>query len=218
MDKPIDVIDQTALDIGRSADILLYTIEGLFERFIRTSPNLQGLHSFNAAADAVLANTMEIVLGKLSQGALSLEQSLSAPERDLFRQHDARDELHGDAQNAFWGAFQQIRIAYVKRMREMITVKALSAGIPNAQVMNRAARRWNLSDFAYLTGRRLLMDRYNEAKIGNMVNNGYTRFIMDTENKDLINLDFAISEYPDIAKEYFHPRATNLVGEPYVST
>lgn len=219
MRKPIDLIDSTAQQIGRSLDIVVYAIDGLFEKYARENPTPQGLAQFYRAAGDIMTTALQGLMVKLTDGQHALEQTLSASERAIFDSQDDAAIRFGDAQDTFWGAFQQVRAQYVKRLREIIVARAFGLDTYNANphVMTRNGRRWNFADYTYLTTRRILIDRYNEAKIAYIASLGAQYFTMDTEDPDLANKAFKVSDYPDIAEEYFHPRTQNLVGEAHVS-
>lgn len=220
MDKAIDVIDQTALEIARSLDIVVYAVDGLFEKYVRENPTTQGLGQFYRAAGQIMVQALDTTMTKMTAAYTSLERTLSASERIQFEALDDSELRYGEARESFWGAFQQVRAQYVKRMREIIAAHAFGTDTFNAnpKVMSRNGRRWNFSDYAYLTARRILIDRYNEAKISYIVSIGATGFYMDTNNEELAKQVFSVSNYPDIAAEFFHPRTSNLVGDAHVTT
>lgn len=214
--KPIERIEAVAQEVGRTVELFGYALDGLFEQSVRGNPSVQGIQLFYQQAGGMMEEFTHQALNKIAHGHEALEASLSDSERTFLAEHTSSDLERSDAVEAFWGAMQQVRAQYTKRLREIIAARAFGTDTYNAdpKVMTRSGRRWNFVEYGYLTARRLLVDRYNEIKIGYIVSIGGDSFVLDDGSEE----HFYVENYPIIADDLFHPRTTKLVGGIYVST
>lgn len=220
MHNPIEIIDTNAAIIARSLDVMVYSLEGLYEKMARDNPTMHGVSEFwllaSKVADQAVANT----LNQMSVAHESLYASLSDSERSHF---DEQSDYANDveiAQGAFGAFFTQAKIAYANRLRAIVAARAFNMDTYNAdpKIMTRNGRRWNFSDYAYLTARQLMVDWYNGIKIDYLSNIGATEFTLLTDDPELIYATYKVEDYPHIAADLFHPRTSKLVGSAYVST
>lgn len=220
MHKPIHTIEAVAQEITRSLDIIVYAIDGLYEKTVRENLTPRGIGEFYRAAGSLMVTTLQAVLVKLSNGRTALEASLSDSERTFLNAYADSELQHHDAHEALWGVFQQVRATYMKRLREVAAARAFGTDTfnPEPRVMTRNGRRWNFSDYAYLTVRGMLVNWYNEAKIGYIASINGTEFVLDTEDPTLLDMVYKVEDYPVLSDVLFHPRTSKLVGGIYVST
>lgn len=220
MRNPIEIIDRNAEAIARSLDIMVYSLEGLYEKAVRESPTTPGLAQFWANASLVSDQSVAMAMNMVAEAARELYASLSDSERVHYDTHtDSANEAEV-AYESIGAFFAQAKVSYARRLREIVTARAFNTDTYTAdpRIMTRTGRRWNFSEYAYLTVRQLLVDWYNNAKVSYMAASGFKQFTLLTDNPELIDSVYDVADYPQIAADLFHPRTTKLVGEPYVST
>lgn len=220
MANALSTIESYAQSIARSLDILVYSLEGLFEVTVRDNPSLLGLRTFMVTSQSLSDEALDTVVLKLHEAIDVLKRSLSTSELDHFDSAFDIELFDGVAYDAFGAFFAQARTAYAKRLREFIMARASGTDTFNAEpkIMTRNGRRWNFSDFAYVASRGLLMDWYNGVKISHLSDQGIEQFTVFTTEPDAEYGPYKVSDYPELAPELFHPRAPRLVGGAYVST
>ena len=218
--KPISVIDQVANQVARSAELLDFALEGVFERILRDNLSLAGLNEFYRVSGQLMQNTVDQIERQMQEGDMLLKRT----QHDaVTRQSEALNDLTSTYRNVtetLWGAFQQLRVSYMKRLRAMLAAKTSGTSQPlfSPRVRSRAGRTYRPYLFVYLEVRQALVDQYNTAQIAWIADQGYTHFKLDTTDEALLDKVFAVADYQSVADEYFHPRTLNLVGAPYVST
>ena len=221
MSNPIEIIDENALSLARSLDIMVYSLDGLFERTVRDNPTMLGVADFWARASDVSLENMNRVSDRLRDAMLELRASLSDSERvrELERDDDI-DAVRGEAYEAFGAFFAQAKLAYAKRLRQIVAAKAMGYDAYSAdpKIMLRNGQQWNFSDFAFLQTRQFLVNYYNDTKIRLYAEDGVEAYTLITDDPDLMYEVHRVEDYPDEAPTMFHPRTTKLVGAPYVST
>lgn len=218
--KPLQIIDRQATEIARNLEIVVYSLEGLFEITARDNPTYQGLQWFWVQGNDVVARAMSVSLGKIATARDELATTLSTPEREYL------EKLSVDASDAETlytsiGAFlAQAKVTFARRLREIIAARAFGHDTYNSdpRMMTRTGRRWSFSEYAYLMARQALVEFYNETKIGYMAAMGVKEFMLLTEDPTLIDTVLKVEEYPELVETLFHPRTTKLVGGPYVSS
>lgn len=220
MPNPIELIDHAAMEVARTAEVLVYAMEGLCEKQIRENPTAHGLNVFMQTSREMSEATLDQVVNKVMNGVEdALEASLSDSERTFY---DARVDSVQYAlivREVVWGAFQQVRSHFARRARAATIAKTTNLG-PNItpKIQARDGSNRGFKEYLYLTARSLMVNFYNEVKIGYMAENGYTEFTLDTENPELIDSVYQVEDYPELAPTLFHPRTSKLVGAYYVST
>lgn len=219
MHNPVHIIDEYAAKITRSLDIVVYSLEGLYEKTARDNPTNRGLGEFWLMSNAIIANGLTTAMNELTEAADALYASLSDSERAHYEaQHDSVFD-HGVAYESFGALFTQAKLTYAKRLREVISARAFGIDTynPNPKIMTRAGHQWNFSDYAYLNSRQLLVDWYNNAKIEYLSAIGAEEFGLFTNDPELMYTSYKVADYPEIAAKLFHPRTTKLVGDEYVA-
>lgn len=221
MSKPIDLIEESANAIARSLDVVVYSLDGLFERAVRDRPDYRGLTEFINQASAISDDNVNRVVARLVESMDALKASLSDSERVRLSERDDDTEAYaGEAHEAFGAFFAQAKLAYAKRLREVIAAKSFGFDTYNAdpRIMLRNGQQWHFSVFAYLQTRQMLVNFYNNTKIGLYADAGIAEYTLDTEDAELMFEPYSVENYPEDAAKLFHPRTMNLVGVPYVSS
>lgn len=218
--ETIILVDQLARDISRSLDVMVFSLEGLFEKYTREQPDMLGLRTFYQASGQMLSDTLRITLGKIDQAHALLNATLSDSERAFTQTLTDSDLYAREAHEAIGAAFQQAQSAYLKRFREIVAARVFhrNAFNPNPTVMTRNGRKWNFTDFLYTVIRWSLVNRHNNNKIGYIVSIDGDAFTLDTTDPVLAAQHYMVADYPELAADMFHPRTDNLVGGLYVST
>lgn len=221
MSNPIEIIDDNALSLARSLDIMVYSLDGLFEQTVRDNPNYLGLTQFWSQASEVSMENMSRVGDRLRDAMYELRASLSDSER--VRELDRDDDIEvmlGEAYEAFGAFFAQAKLFYAKRLRQIVAAKAVGydAYSDDPKIMLRNGQQWNFSDFAFLQTRQHLVNYYNDTKIRLYAEDGVEAYTLLTDDPELMYEVHRVEDYPDEAATMFHPRTTKLVGAPYVST
>ncbi len=222
MANPISIIDAQTADIAKSLDMVVAGFEGLFEKMARDNPTSQGLGQYWIMTTQMVAEATQVIILKINAAKSELITSLSVPEQFyLVQQHDS-DYSDQTAYSAIGSFLDQSRVAFAKRLRNIIAAHAFGKIVGTSKVdvwiMDRSGRRWNFSEFAYLTTRQILIDWYNQVKIAYMVSVGYTEFKLDTIDPNFVDNVYQIADYPELAQSLFHPRTTKLVGSPNVQS
>lgn len=221
MSNPIEIIDENALSLARSLDIMVYSLDGLFERAVRENPTYPGIAEFWSQASEVSLDNMNRVSDRLRDAMFELKASLSDSERDrVSDSYDDIDAMLGEAYEAFGAFFAQAKLFYAKRLRQIVAAKAVGydAYSDDPKIMLRNGQQWNFSDFAFLQTRQLLVNYYNDTKIRLFAEDSVEAYTLITDDPDLMYEVHRVEDYPDEAASMFHPRTTKLVGAPYVST
>lgn len=221
MSNPIEIIDDNALSLARSLDIMVYSLDGLFEQTVRDNPTYPGIAKFWSQASEVSVDNMNRVSDRLRDAMYELRSSLSDSER--VRVIDSNDDIEamiGEAYEAFGAFFAQAKLFYAKRLRQIVAAKAVGydAYTPDPKIMLRNGHQWNFSDFAFLQTRQLLVNYYNDTKIRLYAEDEVEAYTLISDDPDLMYDVHQVADYPDEANTMFHPRTTKLVGAPYVST
>lgn len=221
MSNPIEIIDENALALSRSLDIMVYSLDGLFEQTVREDLSYPGVAKFWSQASEVSVDNMNRVSDRLRDAMFELRASLS--DSELLRVRESDDDIEsmlGEAYEAFGAFFAQAKLFYAKRLRQIVAAKAVGydAYTPDPKIMLRNGHQWNFSDFAFLQTRQLLVNYYNDTKIRLFAEDGVEAYTLITDDPDLMYEVYQVEDYPDDAATMFHPRTTKLVGAPYVST
>lgn len=218
MHKPVNILDQHAEAISRSLDIMVYSLEGLYEKMARENPTAQGVHQFWIMAHDLGDQSITATLQKLQSGIDALKASLSDSERDFLAAHDDSENFIGVAHESFGAIFAQARVAYAKRLRDLVAARAFGTDTytANPKYMARNGHRWDFTEVTYLNSRQLMVDWYNGVKIGFLAEQGVEEFTLLTDDPELIYSTYRVDEYPQVAAELFHPRTTKLVGGAHV--
>lgn len=219
--NPIEIINQHSDAIARSLDIMVYSLEGLFEKTVRENPTMGGIREFWARASDVSAESIELAVNKLTAGIDDLRDAVvdSKHVRVSYDDDDSAEYI-GEAYEAFGAFFAQAKVFYAKRLRAVVVSKSVGFDSYSAdpKIMLRNGQQWNFSQFAYLTTRQLLIDWHNNIKINSYAAAGVEEYSLLTDDPELTYAVFRVDEYADQSAQLFHPRTTKLVGAPYVST
>lgn len=215
----ITIMDTVSMEVSRTFSVMVFALEGLYERHAQRDPNIMGIRDFHSASSPIISETSARINDQMRAGMMQLQASLSVPERDHFQALDDTQNYLDDAQVAIWGASLQAQALFIKRYREMIAAGAGTRySATSVQIMTRNGRRWNFSDYVYLTARGTLINWHNNGKISYIRSLGAEMFFVDTLNPSMIMEVYKVDNYPRITDQLFHPRTTKLVGGPYVST
>ena len=220
MHNPIDILDINAASIARSLDIMVLSTESLYEKFVREDPSVRGMKTFWFHANQVRLNAVDLAIEKLLDGRSALSESLSDSERVHVERNDDTETFNLVAREALNSFMSQVQTIYAKRFRDIIAARAFNTDTynPNPKVITGSGRKWNFTDFAYITARQLLVDWYNTSKLSYLIDNGHEEFFLLTRDPELMTETYRVDEYPEIADKLFHPRTTKLIGGPNVST
>lgn len=211
MDKAIAKIDAWTALITRSLEVAVYAMEGVADRHAQDlTPN--GLRAYWAESGVLVDDTAALATQRMIEGRTDLEASLSDSERAFLDATDARDVFIQSAQESFGALLAHIRVTFAKRLREQIMVHVFQGIKPT--VMARDGRRLVFTDMLYLTTRQMLVEWYNQVKMGYIVSLGVKEFTLDPDD----GVVYKVSDYPDMSQDVFHPRTSTLVGGPNVST
>jgi hypothetical protein len=219
--KPIDAIDSAAVEVAKSLDGFVYSIEGLYEKFARENPSMSGFRMFMQSSQAVRELALDSVMTSLDRITTGLKLYMSAPEQFFVSEHDDSESFRELAYRAIGSFLEQVIIACAKKFRAIISAKAFTFDTYTSNpkiVLGQSGRKWNFTEFAYLTVRQLLVDWYNQSKIAYIESIGVKEFTLDTQNIELIGQVYLIEDFPAITESLFHPRTTKLVGGPNVQT
>jgi hypothetical protein len=214
VDKAINIIDTYAQQISRALDIVVYSLEGLYEKTVRDMPNMLGLRNFWALTDGILASAMVGVMASLQNGTDALGASLSQSQRDFLAAHVDDALFYGAAYESIGAFLAQARVAYARRLREVIASRAFGVDTfnPNPKIMSRDGRKFDFSEAAYLTVRQTLMDWYNQSLVGYLVSVGSETFAIESNQDAMFDL-YPLADYPLVAQELFHPRSDKVVSK-----
>ena len=212
----IETIDEIANKIASTSDIVIFTFQGFYELIARTNPTQGGLSEFLVYSNQIVQGNLSDITSTLRDGLHTLlERSLSDSERLHF--YSVRDSLKVEetAYEAFGAVFVQAKIEYARSLRNVIGARVFGMDTynPDPKIMSRNGKRWNFSEYVYLSARQMLIDWYNFVKISYIAEKGFKQFNLLTENKDLIDAVYEVEDYPEIAQTLFHPRTSKLVGQ-----
>lgn len=218
--KPQSIMDTHAEAIARSLDIVVYSLEGLYEKYARDNPTPQGIREFFALSSGVVRDAQEQSMAKLHQAIDALHASLSDSERDHVALLSSHVNELGEASEAFGAFLTQAKLSFCKRLRDIVLAQAFGTDTykANPRIMTRTGRTWNFTEYAYLTARAAMVEWYNGAKIAYIAGTGATEFTLLTDDPDLIESTYKVADYPMLAGELFHPRTSKLVGGAHVSS
>jgi len=218
--NPITILDEHSVAIARSLDIMILSTESLFEKFVREDPSLRGLKTFWSHASEIRERSVELVVSKMLTARNDLRASLSDSERLHSETHDDTEMFIHSVREAFRAFMSQVQTIYAKRFRDIAAARVFGSDTynPDPRIVTGSGRKWNFTDYAFLTARQMLVDWYNTSKLDYLTENGYTEFTLYTLNPELMNEVYKVEDYPSIAEKLFHPRTTKLIGGPNVST
>lgn len=219
--NPIEIIDRHSEAIARSLDIVVYSLDGLYEKTVRDNPSMQGIYQFLTLAGQVTNESVQRAVDQLQSATIELGSAVIDSKHVREQDLDAdSDDTHGEAYEAFGAFFTQAKLFYAKRLREVVVSKSyrFDTYSSDPRIMTRNGRRWNFSEYAYLTSRQLLVDWHNNTKIAAYAAAGVTEYTLMTDDPELMYGVYEVENYPEDAPTLFHPRTTKLVGAPNVSS
>lgn len=219
MANQLHLINVNAKATAYGLGVTVAALDALVTQYSQSNPTPQGLNTFWQESNALVASASRTAMLEIDVCIRALERSLSVSERAFYFSHRNDDSTLEIAHAAIGAFLEQSRIAFVQRLRGIVAARAfgMRTQLGEPLIMDRAGRRRQFSEFAYLTVRQVLMNWLNNTKIAAMQAAGQTHFWVD-DSEATVTAVYAVDKYPELVDELFHPRAPRIVGGPYVST
>lgn len=213
----LHLINAHAKGAAFSLGVTVSALEALVGQYAQSNPTVQGLNIFWQESTALIGASQVTAMQDLDAAIRALEQSLSVSERAFYFSHSHDDTVLRSAHASIGAFLEQSRLAFVQRLRGLVAARAfgMRATRVDPLIMDRAGRRRQFSEFAYLTMRQILMNWLNNTKIAAVQDGGYDRFWVQDNEVEVVAV-YDVVRYPELVDELFHPRAQRIVGGPYV--
>lgn len=193
--------DGLAEKVSKTMELFVYSMDGYLEKTMREHPNYSGLNRIHSFAEVVSKEILSSI-------------SWMPKEFGFAFSDDSSYQFFVDSVNR---QLQEIKFFYVKRFRDILLSRAwkTNTGSQDPRVLTRNARSISVTNWAYLSARKAVIDTYNDNQIQQLLSSGHTKFKLRTPEGELEEI-FDIQDYPSVKDTMLHPRSNLVVGEPYV--
>lgn len=209
-DQVIALVDRHAAALLADLRMVGQAIEGAHHQVYQQTPSLRGLQLFLAQVRSLPESA-----SRLTSSALSAFQDETLSLRTAF---DPASPANPDTLSLASQQVQQtigsLTLIAARAFRAQVASRtSIVAPRGSLRLLNRAGHRVQADDVFLLTGRKAMLDLFNEAQLSGLAAEGATQAQIyhafpDHESNGLV---FPIEEYPDHA-QLFHPRSGAVIG------